>query len=430
MSSITKKRKRDASPPRETTIGISDAKQGKGGPYLISYPAVEAPPNTAFKCYAKKKSKVENPSEVDEGIMLVGETDAVEFMTNEEETERASEGGCQYLVALHDRKTGKMRILPQLKNPHLMTHTVKALKNIKPVAAPSKTQFREAKNALGETFGTKKAKAAIRAQERNHVDVGAMTGVMDYVMDSINKGAEGLMTAEEAKEFADSNRLIPAFDASATEPNDVYPLHNIIPEAEWKALSVAQFEATSNEKERLALLPFRYSTYIKQHLHTITSSAQPSKTKKKNLKLLLYISAMLAFRQAVQRKDVDKERIYEKLQLPTIVVDGLLSRFTEQPRGSTTYQSTSSTKTNLFTHIFALCLKLDNFATDTEVLAHDLSMKTSEINQLFKTLGCKITKLSERERTKLGLPDSAADTKRAVLTAPVEFPKPRLKRKT
>lgn len=113
MSSITKKRKRDASPPRETTIGISDAKPGKGGPYLseygveqgsrrrltialVSYPAVEAPPNTAFKCYAKKKSKVENPSEVDEGIMLVGETDAVEFMTNEEETERASEGGCQY----------------------------------------------------------------------------------------------------------------------------------------------------------------------------------------------------------------------------------------------------------------------------------------------------------------------------------------------
>jgi DNA-directed RNA polymerase I subunit RPA49 len=349
-----------------------------------------------------------------------------------------------------------MKILPQLKNPHLLTHTVKALKSIQPISAPSKTAFREAKNALGETFGTKKAKAAIRAQERNHVDIGAMTGVMDYVMESIDKGAEGLMTSEEAKEFADSNRLIPTFDAAATEPNDVYPLHNIVPEAEWKALSVSAFEATPNEKERLALLPFRYSTYIKQHLHTITSSTQAPKAKKKNLKLLLYISGMLAFRQAVQRKDVDKEKIYEKLQpLPSIVADGLLARFTEQARGSTTYQSTSSTKTNLLTHIFALCLKLDNFATDTEVLAHDLSMKTSEcvfiytltpfipppestssddpcfrINQLFKTLGCKISKISERERTKLGLTDSSAETKRAILTAPVEFPKPRLKRKT
>lgn len=115
MSTISKKRKRDESPARETTIAISSAKPGKGGPYLsgfdlvvvrpglifvsVSYPAVEAPSTTAFKCYAKKKSKVVNPTEVDEGIMLVGETDAVEFMTNEEETERASEGGCQYAWA-------------------------------------------------------------------------------------------------------------------------------------------------------------------------------------------------------------------------------------------------------------------------------------------------------------------------------------------
>lgn len=101
---------------------------------------------------------------------------------------------CRYLVALHDRRTGKLSILPQLKTPHLLSHTVKALKSIKPVAAPSKLQFREAKTALGETFGTKKAKAAIRAVERNHVDIGAMTGVMGYVMDSIDKGADGLMT--------------------------------------------------------------------------------------------------------------------------------------------------------------------------------------------------------------------------------------------
>jgi DNA-directed RNA polymerase I subunit RPA49 len=112
MSTISKKRKRDESPTRETAIGISSTKPGKGGPYLsgcdlvlgrpgltyvsVSYPAVEAPSTTAFKCYAKKQSKVANPTEVDDGIMLVGETDAVEFMTNEEETERASEGGCQY----------------------------------------------------------------------------------------------------------------------------------------------------------------------------------------------------------------------------------------------------------------------------------------------------------------------------------------------
>lgn len=81
------------------------------------------------------------------------------------------------------------------KTPHILTHTVKALKSLPSSAAPSKSQYLEAKNALGETFGTKKQKATIRAQERNRIDISAMEGVMGYVMDRIEKGAKGLMTA-------------------------------------------------------------------------------------------------------------------------------------------------------------------------------------------------------------------------------------------
>lgn len=88
---------------------------------------------------------------------------------------------------------------------------------------------------------------------------------------------------------------------------------------------------------------------------------------------------MLAFRQATNFKEVDKDKLYDKLSLlPTIVVDSLLSRFTEVPRGSTLHQSTTATKMNLLSHIFALCLRLDGFAADTETLASDLNMKVAE----------------------------------------------------
>ncbi|KAH6904495.1 Rpa49 subunit specific to nuclear RNA polymerase I [Coprinopsis sp. MPI-PUGE-AT-0042] len=450
-NSGSRKRKRDDGSSQAVTFELSTSRPSKAGPFLVNYPVVQAPPKTNFKCYGKKKQKtqVEAESPQADEFLLAGETEAVEFVTNEDETARVAESGCQYapfpsgssregptnlpcsyLVALRNRKTGKLTILPQPKIPHILVHTVKALKSIEPAAAPSQTQFREAKTALGETFGTKKAKAAIRAAERNHVDVGAMEGVMGYVMDSIEKGAEGLMTAEEAKEASDTNRLIPPFSATASLPDDIYPLHGIIPEAEWKALSISAFDAAQNEQERFALLPFRYSTWVKEHLKDLCK-ADAGKAKKKNLKILLYISAMLAFRQAASRKDISKDQIYEKLApLPSIVADSLLSRFTEVARGSASYQSTSTTKTNLLTHVFALCLKLDKFATNPEMLAHDLSMKPAEVNTLFRSLGCKLVKLSERERTRLGLPDSTADQKRAVLNAPVEFPKPRLRRKT
>lgn len=81
------------------------------------------------------------------------------------------------------------------KAPHILIHTVKALKSLPSSVAPSKSQYLEAKNALGDTFGTKKQKARIRAEERNRIDISAMEGVMSYVIDGIEKGAKGLLTA-------------------------------------------------------------------------------------------------------------------------------------------------------------------------------------------------------------------------------------------
>ena len=142
------------------------------------------------------------------------------------------------------------------KTPDILTHTVKALKSMPSSTAPSKTQYLEARKALGETFGTEKQKATIQAQEHNRIDVvGAMEGAMGYVMDSIEKGAEGLMTAGSSmslwghcwSEFCGnrgekgSGAQKQAFSESATNPADIISL----PEAEWKALlAISQFDAT------------------------------------------------------------------------------------------------------------------------------------------------------------------------------------------
>lgn len=99
--------------------------------------------------------------------------------------------------------------------------------------------------------------------------------------------------------------------------------------------------------------------------------------------------------------------------------------------------------------MFALCLRVDEWATDTTILAGDLSMPVAKVNQLFKslgspvsllsvfyrsnlsrlTLGCKIEKLTKKEFDRRRLPESEANTKRAHLTVPLEFPKARIKRR-
>lgn len=47
---------------------------------------------------------------------------------------------------------------------------------------------------LGKVFGTKKAKAAIDAQERNRIDVSAMEDVAGVLQDRIDEGTENLPT--------------------------------------------------------------------------------------------------------------------------------------------------------------------------------------------------------------------------------------------
>ena len=81
--------------------------------------------------------------------------------------------------------------------------------------------------------------------------------------------------------MADNNRLIPPFSESATEPADIYPLHDIIPEAEWKGLSISRFKATESQKERIAMLPYRKSTWVNDHLSILAEAT--GKEKKKHL---------------------------------------------------------------------------------------------------------------------------------------------------
>lgn len=98
------------------------------------------------------------------------------------------------MIAVHNKRTSTLNLLPTSVPVHIMKQRVKALKSLKATPAPTALAYQDAKNALGESFGTKKAKANIRAQERNKVDVSAMENAMEYVMDGIEKGAEGLPT--------------------------------------------------------------------------------------------------------------------------------------------------------------------------------------------------------------------------------------------
>lgn len=78
------------------------------------------------------------------------------------------------MVGVFDKSTNQLTL--RHAPLYIVRHQVKALKSLEPIME-STHDYQRARNVLGEAFGTKKAKAAIRAAEKNKVDAAAMKDV-------------------------------------------------------------------------------------------------------------------------------------------------------------------------------------------------------------------------------------------------------------
>ena len=95
------------------------------------------------------------------------------------------------MIGVHDKRTNTTTLRPAPL--HVLARQVKALKKLKPIEV-STAERMALRNNLGEEFGTKKAKAAIRARERNKVDVDAMKDVAGHLQDTIMQNTDTLPT--------------------------------------------------------------------------------------------------------------------------------------------------------------------------------------------------------------------------------------------
>ncbi|EJD43879.1 RNA polymerase I associated factor, A49-like protein [Auricularia subglabra TFB-10046 SS5] len=400
-SSSTKKRKRSPSP---TPLKVKSFDLDTNiGPRLASYPAVEAPTDTAFNLYGSAT----------QGELIAGETPQVEFQGQEHSV------GNQYLVGIYDKTTNTLCV--RRAPLHVLERRVKRLKTFKTSTDAAADAFQQARAELGSTFGTKKAQAAIRAAARNKVDVNAMRSVADHLQARIEVQTKALPTKEEAEDRADAERLVPPYDLSATQVQDAYPLNQLIPDAEMSVIQVRKLQDASSAAERRMLLPSRANGWLGHMLDSLfaNTAERPDRTK---LKIVWYVSALLAFRR-VAPKSKTRAALYDALTaVPQAVVDGLAARFMEEGRDAQ-LQLTPAMETKLATWTLALMLHADGFCADCALVAQTVNnAPVPKVIGWFKALGCKVGVLPAAERQKRGVEES--DTaKWAMLRAPLEFPK-------
>jgi len=415
-----KKRKRDHEQGGNTSLKLSvvPSTNSELGPVLVSFPALQPPKDTAFQAYRAKASTVENGAQLP--MLVKGETEAVEFRSMGIDHPELN-FSCEYMIGVYDKSTNTVRL--HRAPTYVMGRTVKRLKSISR-AAITAAPYMEARTQLGETFGSKKAIKAIRAAERNRVDVSAMEGVTSFIQSTIDSGTSALPTEEQAKAEADISRPIPPVNVDAKSPAGVYNVHDIALEAELNEISVSPLIAAVTLDDRIALLPHSRSNWVNKHIRQLFEAEKLSKS---SLKQLVFISCMFAFKYSLRSLEFGgRELVERRLEkvMPSSIVDGLFSRFTVSARGDPTPKVTTEMETRLLTHMFALCLRLDNFSVETGVLAGDLSMPQKNVNKLFQALGCKMVLMSNADREHAGLTMvEAREQRKAVLKLPLTFPK-------
>lgn len=360
------------------------------------------------------------------------------------ETGSESRNLVKYAIGVYDRKEKTVRLVDASMLG--LEAQVIALENEQ--LPQSNRQFTmAARNLLGETFGTKKVKQAIRAMERDKVDASVLNPIAGLIEDQLIEKAEE-MSVEENIETS-SDRAIPPFDMNAQHVEHIYRFNDIITKEELEELNVKHWIKIKPEEVEELRQQKRTPLYILDHLQQIATTPKKDRLL---LKKLLYLSYLLRFRLARDSHLNDENQLGSLFgtQVPRSIIERFYDLFCEKVDDPITgvfkYTIPPKNKDLITSYILVLCLHIeDNFILEPSLIAADLKLTKTKVFEYLKGLGC-VVELSSKRKKKLEqkeLPEeqeidketaasssapstpSREKTKVARLKVPLTFPKPK-----
>ena len=226
-------------------------------------------------------------------------------------------------------------------------------------------------------------------------------------------------TREEMQKVVDEGKPRPTPHLDAEKPADVYPLEELVGIGNLRLLAVKDWQVKVEAEEDIETK----SRFVSSRLRHIVQIGDVKK-----LKTLRYLLLLLDWFRCLKSEPKGAKKVPKKEELKTAIsgisselLDGLGKRFAQG------HELNKWHIDNLITHICALALTIDNFATDISDLCHDLRLEIKDTSKYFHEIGCKVALPTEIERAKMKLTKAEATMhKMAKLKLPLEFPKNRM----
>jgi DNA-directed RNA polymerase I subunit RPA49 len=366
------------------------------------------PDDVKFDLYQNKKTN---------DVIFHGENDRLEY-----DGKSGEDDSSQYAIAVYDAVEKSVELF---KAPVLLgCVTSKAHKKVRgPAVKQNNVRLNIQRNALGEAFGTKKARKAISDLEKNRIDAEKLVDAQADIIDTVKTSTETLPTREQLTETVLNDRPTPVADVDARTVEDIYPVYNIIPKRELQFIRAGPILKEADAKKRLEYMPYQESTFIQAQLATIKDESQLQK-----LQLIYYASLLIGVYQ--NRRISNKSTLSSQLNNPPeLLMDGILERFAiarpgqfgrSKDRGFTIDPHHED---KLLCYLLTTIFHINGFLIEVSPLAQELSLKPSRLVGLFKALGAVVKSATVAEAVALGIPKAAAASyKIASMKVPFKMP--------
>ncbi|KAI5364894.1 Putative RNA polymerase I associated factor, A49 [Septoria linicola] len=330
-----------------------------------------------------------------------------------------------HYVAIYDPAKKTLQIAPA-HHLHLRS-TLRA--EAKESEQKGKT-FGQQREALGQEFGTKKAKKAIASKSTNAItgDDGKHTDVQSAILESVGETTAGLaskLSQQEQNDAALAAKPIPWPHLDAENAEAVYTFDTLLPPNDARLVKTKDWKDNADDDTKIG---FKHQYPVSRFAFVAKSDADDAPLR---LKALKYLTLLLEFRDVLTgggrgpKKVPKKEMLQKKLppsRWPSELVDSVRRRFSND----TGAELGKWQLDNLATHICALALYVDHWICDVWHLKDDLKLDLKELSHYFMELGARVKKPTESERNRMGMNKAQAQATRiARLMIPLEFPKVR-----
>ncbi|KAK1831770.1 RNA polymerase [Podospora conica] len=374
-------------------------------PVLALFPGLE-PPSVNFNAYDKTYGPKKRRKDGGEMVLHSTSHPLMEYTGRE-----VSTPGLQHFIGIFDPKSGKMEVIEAKKM------VVRGAVRSQQVgeAKDKQTNF-QLRTELGEVFGTRKSKKAIKAVTENSIQAtrsGKMEQGDSAIMHSLEKTTKGMATREELQAVVDQARPVPRGNYDAEEVQDVYIPEEIIGAEVLNAIPVMEWQDKVKNQEAVEVP----SRFVANRINRVAHNEDAVK----RLKVMRYLVWVLVFFSTTKpgkergTKSIGKRDELREVMAPApdIVIENIRRKFSDSGVMRKTHVDL------LMTHICAFAMIIDNFEVNTADLREDLKLgEQRQMNQYFMEIGARI-KQTKRE----GLTDYVAQ-----LTLPLQFPQMRVVR--